>query len=158
MNFMTKQIAGISSRLPQRKPWLGFYGSRLLADYRAADFDYLLLLPGKKKAPKGAFRRACSLLLSRQYGDSLSLFVFPLVANHAVDQREKRKVPPHANVFARVYARANLAHQNVSRSHAFSTENLHTPSLSLAVAPVARAAARLFVCHWGFPLPTLRSR
>jgi hypothetical protein len=41
--------------LPQRKPWLGFYGSRLLADYRSTVFDYLLLLPGKKKAPKGGF-------------------------------------------------------------------------------------------------------
>src|SRR5581483_10783341 len=78
-------------------------------------------------------------------GDPLSLFVFALVAHHAVDQREQREVPAHADVLSRVNARAELAHQNIAGAHGLAAENLHAAPLPLAVAAVARAAACFFL-------------
>src|SRR5687767_14751557 len=48
-------------------------------------------------------------------------------------------------------ARTELAHQDVARAHGLAAENFNAPSLSLAVAPVARAAAGLLVCHCSTP-------
>jgi hypothetical protein len=104
--------------------------------------------PNKKKAPKGAFSFVrSSKSLNREHNHPLSLFVLALVTHDAVGQREQRVVTAHADVLSRVNACAELADDNVACAHGLAAENFHSPPLSLAVAPVARAAAGLFVCH-----------
>jgi hypothetical protein len=100
-------------------------------------FSHHPLLPGKKKAPKGAFPLQALSLLSWKHSDPLSLFVFSFVTDSAIDQCEKRKIAAHSNVLSRVNARAELTYQNISGAHGFATENLYTAPLPLAVASIA---------------------
>jgi hypothetical protein len=95
------------------------------------------LLPGKKKAPKGAFPLQALILLSWKHNDPFSLFVFSFVTDSAIDQCEKRKIAAHSDVPSRVNACAELTYQNISGAHGFAAENLYTAPLPLAIASVA---------------------
>ena len=65
----------------------------------------------------------------------------------AVDQREERIVPPHADVRAGVDARTALTHEDVPGPDMGTREHLDAAPLTLAVAAVARAALPLLVRH-----------
>jgi hypothetical protein len=95
------------------------------------------LLPGKKKAPKGAFPLQVFSLLNWKHNDPFSLFVFSFVTDSAIDQCEKRKIAAHSNVLSRVNACAELTYQNISGAHGFAAENLYAAPLPLAIASVA---------------------
>src|SRR5690606_11803317 len=69
------------------------------------------------------------------------------VVHDAVHQREQRVVAAHADVAARVDARAHLAHEDRAGVHLLTREALHAAALSVAVAAVARAALSLLVRH-----------
>src|ERR1041385_6093228 len=102
--------------------------------------------PGKKKAPKGAFSFDAPRL-HRHDAYPLSLFIEAIVRDHPINLREDGVVAPHANVLTRVNARAELAHENVSRAHPLAAEYFDAAPLPLAVSAVARAAAGFFMCH-----------
>src|SRR3546814_4252016 len=51
------------------------------------------------------------------------------------------------DVAARVELGAALAHQDVAGQHALAAELLHAETASGGIAPVARAAACLLMCH-----------
>src|SRR5437773_6588761 len=107
----------------------------------------IIALSQTKKSPEqGLFGRAAKPLL-RQHADSLSFLVEAVKVNHAIDLREQGEVSPHANVFTRMNARANLADDDISRAHGLTAENLHSAPLFLAVAPVAGTSSRFLVCH-----------
>src|ERR1044071_4956695 len=99
-------------------------------------FPIIRLRQAKKKPRKGLFHLGSSALLSRKYRDPLSLFVFSLVPDHAVDQCKQREVPAHADVLSRMNTGAELAHQNIAGAHRFSAENFHAAPLPLTVATV----------------------
>jgi hypothetical protein len=82
-----------------------------------------------------------------QYANPLSFFVEPMIKDNPVDLRKQSVIPAHSNVFTRVYARAELANQNISRPHSLTAKYFHTPALPLAVASIARTSPRLFMRH-----------
>src|ERR1051326_5898885 len=68
-------------------------------------------------------------------------------------QREQRVVAAPADQVARVEVRAALAHDDLAGEDLLTAEALHTESLGVGVATVARARRTLFVCHLGRLLP-----
>src|SRR5262249_52435814 len=73
------------------------------------------------------------------------------VAHDAVLQRVEREVAPLPHVVARMEVAAALAHQDGARRHELPAEALEPAVLRVAVAPVARAALSLLVCHVNVP-------
>ena len=78
----------------------------------------------------------------------LSFLVEAVKPDNAVDLRKKRKIPSHADVFARVNARSELADDDVAGPYSFATEDFDAPPLPAAVTAVSRASSRLFMCHF----------
>src|SRR5689334_8494574 len=70
----------------------------------------------------------------------------------ARDPRIERMVAAHADVLARMHARAALADDDLPGADPLAAEHLDAEPFRLRVASVARAAARLLVCHGLLPL------
>src|SRR5262249_54547446 len=70
-----------------------------------------------------------------------------LEANATLHEREEGVIPSHADVPVRMDARAALPHENRAGGDQLPVSYLHAQPLGLAVATVARAAARLLVRH-----------
>src|ERR1041384_496687 len=85
--------------------------------------------------------------LRRHDASPLSLFIEAIVKPPPSILGECGVVAPHADVLTRVNARAELAHENVSRAHPLAAEYFDAAALPLAVSAVARAAAGFFMCH-----------
>src|SRR5207253_384728 len=73
--------------------------------------------------------------------------VLSQVGVDAVDQREERVVPPHADVRPGVHVGAALPHEDVPGPHGLAGEELDAAALSRAVATVPGAALPLLVRH-----------
>ena len=71
----------------------------------------------------------------------------------AVDQREQRVVLADADVHARMDRGAALADDDAAGANHFAAVDLDAETLRLGVAPVARTAACLFMCHECSSLP-----
>src|SRR5438445_29672 len=67
----------------------------------------------------------------------------------AVAQREDRVVAADAGSGAWAELRAALAHDDRAGRHLLAGEDLHAEHLRIGVAPVARRAETLLVCHLG---------
>jgi hypothetical protein len=77
----------------------------------------------------------------------LAIFAEASVLNDTVDQSEEGEVATHSHVLSGMDTCAELANQNVSRPDLLAAENLHTASLSGAVASVTSASLPFLVCH-----------
>jgi hypothetical protein len=85
--------------------------------------------------------------LGRRYVNPLSFLVETIVPHDPVDFGEQREVPTHTNVLSWVYTSTQLPHNNIAGPHCFAAENFNSPSLPLAIAPVAGTAASFFMGH-----------
>jgi hypothetical protein len=124
---------------------------------------YHPLLAAKKKPRDGASGLAVKqpywslpspvspLCLLREHTDSLALFVQAIELYHTIDFGENRIVAAHPDVLSRMNARPELPDNDIPGTHALAAEHLDSPSLSLAVPPVARASAGFFMRHIATP-------
>src|SRR5580658_2596731 len=65
----------------------------------------------------------------------------------AIHQRKDRVIAAQADMLARLPLRAALAEDDVAGNHALTARLLDPEAPAFRVAPVARGAACLFVCH-----------
>jgi hypothetical protein len=79
--------------------------------------------------------------------DDLNATSTAIELDESVDERVEGEVGALADPLARVETIADLSNEDVSGSHGFPTESLHTASLSVRVTSVSAGALSLFVCH-----------
>jgi hypothetical protein len=109
---------------------------------------YHRLSKGKKKAPeRGLFSCPVMPLGGRHDADPSSRFVQALVMHYTIDLGKNGKVPAHTYISSRVDARPDLAHEDISRAHCFSSKNFDPASLSLTISSVAGASACFLMSH-----------
>src|SRR5258706_9291943 len=105
------------------------------------------LSQAKKKPLPGLSDSFEPRLLSRKDFTFFCNFVMPPILHNAVDQRKERIVAAHADILTRMDLGAELTNQNIARAHSLAAENLHTASLTIAIASVAGTAACFLMCH-----------
>src|SRR5579871_4997265 len=73
-------------------------------------------------------------------------------AHDAFDEREERIVLRPLHAFARMEVRAALTHDNAARGDVLAGKSLHAKVLRIRIAPIARRALALLMCHISFSL------
>src|SRR5262245_21127177 len=69
----------------------------------------------------------------------------------AVRERKQRMIRAHADIGARMPFGATLARQDVAGQHVLTPVFLDPEPATRCIAPIARGAARLLVCHGDVP-------
>src|ERR1035437_40872 len=87
--------------------------------------------------------------------DLVARLALVLELHDAIDEGKDRVVGAEADVTARVPPGAALAHDDAAGAHALAAELLDAAVLRVGVAPVARRAYALFMCHGRFRISEL---
>lgn len=82
---------------------------------------------------------------------------FTVKTHHPFRHGIKCEIVAHADIFARVELRSDLAYENIAGDDPFTSESLYAPSLGVGITTVATGTLTLLMCHSTCLLDNCRS-